>query len=181
MITTGLVQRLFGRNQEQKELLSKGMRVGRNCSIYSWSTIDHIYPHLVCIGDDVTISTNVTILAHDASPNVVGGGTKLGRVTIGNNVFIGTGSIILCDVTIGDNVVIGAGSLVSRDLPGNGVYAGRPARMLCTIEQYREKITALRNDRPDLSRIRPWDQWEDAPEEDRQKMLELLADGCGFI
>lgn len=157
------------------------MSIGKNCNIYSWQTIDHTYPHLLTIGDDVTISTNVTILVHDASPNVVGGGTKLGRVAIGNNVFVGTGSTILCDVTIGDNVIVGAGSLVTCDLPANGVYVGRPAKRLCSIEEYREKIHALRQVRPDLSLIRPWDQWENAPEEDRQKMLELLADGCGFI
>jgi maltose O-acetyltransferase len=129
----------------------------------------------------VTVSTNVTILAHDASTNVVGAGTKLGRVTIGNNVFIGTGTIILCNTHIGNNVVVGAGSIVTRDLPDDGVYAGSPARRVCSIEEYREKMHNLRNERPDLSQIRPWNQWADASEEDRQKMCDALVDGVGFI
>lgn len=177
----GFLQKLFCKNPDRKYLLSKGMRMGENCQIYSWTTIDHTYPHLIELGDNVMISTNVTILVHDASCNVVGGGTKVGKVTIGNNVFVGTGSIILCNVTIGDNVVIGAGSLVNRDLPENGVYVGRPARRLCSIEEYRQKIMTLRQERPDLSQLRPWDQWGNASDEDRQKMRQLLSDGCGFF
>lgn len=162
-------------------LLSHGMKVGKNSHIYSDATIDHIYPHLISIGDDVIISTNVTILVHDASTNVVREGTKLGRVSIGNNVFIGSGTIILCNTHIGNNVVVGAGSVVSRDLPDNAVYAGSPARRICSIEDYRERIHKLRSERPDLSQIRPWDQWADASDEDRKKMCDALADGVGFI
>jgi len=176
-----LLRKLLNRQTEMDYLLSRGMKVGNNCHIYSDATIDHTYPHLISIGDNVTISTNVTILAHDASTNVVQAGTKLGRVTIGNNVFIGTGSIILCDTRIGNNVVVGAGSLVTRDLPDNGVYAGSPARMICSIEEYREKMQKLRETRPDLSQIRPWNQWADASEEDRKKMCAALEDGVGFI
>lgn len=162
-------------------LLSHGMKVGTNSHIFSDATIDHIYPHLISIGNNVTISTNVTILVHDASTNVVGVGTKLGRVTIGNNVFVGTGTIILCNTQIGNNVVIGAGSVVTHDLPDNAVYAGSPAKRVCSIEDYRERMQLLCNERPDLSKIRPWDQWADASEEDRQKMCDALEDGVGFI
>lgn len=123
-----LLRKLLGKETEMEYLLSHGMKVGKNCHIYSDSTIDHTYPHLITIGDDVTISTNVTILVHDASTNVVGEGTKLGRVSIGNNVFIGTGTIILCNTHIGNNVVVGAGSIVTHDLPDDAVYAGSPAK-----------------------------------------------------
>ena len=175
------LRKFLKKQTEMEYLLAHGMKVGKNSHIYSDSTIDHIYPHLISIGDNVTISTNVTILAHDASTNVVGAGTKLGRVSIGNNVFIGTGTIVLCNTHIGNNVVVGAGSIVTRDLPDNGVYAGSPARRICSIEEYREKVHMLRSERPDLSQIRPWDQWADASEEDRQKMCDALTDGVGFI
>ena len=110
-----------------------------------------------------------------------GGGTKLGRVSIGNNVFIGTGTIILCNTHIGNNVVVGAGSIVTHDLPDNAVYAGSPAVKICSIEEYCEKVHNLRSERPDLSRIRPWDQWANASDDDRQKMFDALSDGVGFI
>ena len=175
-----LFARLF-RKTELEYLTARGMKVGNDCHIYSDATIDHIYPHLIQIGNHVTISTNVTILAHDASPNVVSAGTKLGRVCIGDNVFIGTGCIILCNTRIGSNVVVGAGSVVTRDLPDDGVYAGAPAKRICSIEEYRRKMHALRRESPDLSKIRPWDQWADAGEEDRAKMTEALENGVGFI
>ncbi len=173
-------KRIF-RQSDREYLLSRGMTEGEETHIYSYPTIDHIYPHLISIGERVTISTNVTILAHDASTNVVRGGTKLGRVTIGNNVFVGTGTIILCNTRIGDNVVIGAGSIVTHDLPGNAVYAGSPAKRICSIEDYRERVHQLREERPDLSQIRAWDRWENAPAEDREKMKSMLSDGVGFI
>lgn len=175
---------LLGRTPDEIELaclIEKGLKIGKNTSINSGFRIDSAWPWLISIGDDVTISTNVTILAHDASTNVVRQSTKLGRVTIGSNVFIGTGAIILCGVTVGDHVVIGAGSVVTHDLPANGVYGGVPAKKICSIEQYREKYEKLRRERPDFSQIRPWNQWGTATDAEKQQMLEGLADGIGFI
>ncbi len=51
-------------------------------------------------------------------------------VTIGNNVWVGAGSIILPGVTIGDGAVIAAGSVVTRDVGENELHAGVPARLL---------------------------------------------------
>jgi acetyltransferase-like isoleucine patch superfamily enzyme len=48
-------------------------------------------------------------------------------VTIGNNVWIGWGCIILKGVTIGDNSIIAAGSVVLKDIPANVIAAGNPA------------------------------------------------------
>lgn len=51
-------------------------------------------------------------------------------VTVGDNVWIGGGAILLPGVSIGDNVVIGAGSVVTRSIPSNTVAAGNPCRVL---------------------------------------------------
>lgn len=51
-------------------------------------------------------------------------------VTIGNNVWIGGGSIICPGVTVGDNSTIGAGSVVTRDIPPNVFAAGNPCRVI---------------------------------------------------
>ena len=180
-----LIQRyVLGKTPEQIELarlVENGLTIGRNTAINAGFSIDGAWPWLISIGDDVTISTNVTILAHDASTNIVRQSTRLGRVTIGNNVFVGTRAVILCGVTVGDNVVIGAGSVVTHDLPSDGVYAGVPARRICSIEVYREKYEKLRAERPDFSQIRPWNQWSDATEAEKQQMYDGLADGIGFI
>lgn len=170
-----------GAESEKEYRLTRGMKVGKNCHIYSWDTIDGGHPHLISIGDNVTISSNVTILTHDASTNVVGCGTKLGKVTIGNNVFIGTRAIVLCNVCIGNNVIVGAGSVVTHDLPDNGVYAGVPARYVSSIEDYKEKNQKLREERPRFDLIRPWYDWKNATEEEDKEMADALEDGVGFL
>lgn len=56
-----------------------------------------------------------------------------------NNVFIGSGTRILFNTRIGNNVIIGSGSLVNKDIPDNSVYAGVPARYICSFDEYVEK------------------------------------------
>lgn len=88
------------------------------------------------IGDYVMIAPNVTIAtaSHPIEPELR---KRVGQfnipVTIGNNVWIGAGSVILPGVTIGDNTVIGAGSVVTKDIPANVVAVGNPCRVMREI------------------------------------------------
>lgn len=54
-------------------------------------------------------------------------------ITVGDNVWIGGGAIILPGVTIGENAVVGAGAVVSKDVPANAVVVGNPARVIKTV------------------------------------------------
>lgn len=157
------------------------MKEGKNCHIYSYNGIDAGLPWLITIGDNVTISSGVRILTHDASMNVVRCGTKLGKVNIGSNVFIGCNSIILCNTKIGDQVVIGAGSVVTHNIESNSVYAGSPAKKICTIEEFRVRYEGLRQTRPSLDEIRPWNTWSEASEEEKQQMILALEGQEGFF
>lgn len=56
-----------------------------------------------------------------------------GRITVGNNVWIGANVTILPGVTIGDDAVIGAGSVVTKDIPAQTVAVGSPARVVQSI------------------------------------------------
>ena len=56
-------------------------------------------------------------------------------ITIGNNVWIGAGAVVLPGVTIGDNTVIGAGSIVTKDIPAHVVAVGNPCKVLRTINE----------------------------------------------
>lgn len=60
----------------------------------------------------------------------------VGNVKIGNRVFIGWGSIVLCGVTIGDDVIIGAGSVVTKDIPSNSIAVGNPAKVVAKKEDF---------------------------------------------
>ena len=55
-------------------------------------------------------------------------------ITIGNNVWIGAGVIILPGVTIGNNVVIGAGSVVTKNIPAYSLAVGNPCRVIKRID-----------------------------------------------
>lgn len=123
------------------QLIKKGLIVGEKFSRQGGVRIDTSYCFLIEIGNNVGLSTNVTILAHDNSMKRIMGVAKLGRVTIGDNVFIGAGSIILPNVKIGNNVVIGAGSLVNKNIPDNSVAAGNPAKIISSIADFKEKNT----------------------------------------
>jgi maltose O-acetyltransferase len=98
--------------------------------------IDSSFPWLISIGDNCTITANAIILSHDASTKRDLGYSKIGVVTIGNNVFIGAGAIILPNVHVGNNVIIGAGSVVTSDIPGNSVVVGNPAKVICTKQEF---------------------------------------------
>ena len=122
-----------------EELIRRGLKVGNKFKRLNHVMIDDSHSWLIEIGDNVTLAPNVHILAHDASTKSFLGYTKIARVKIGNNVFIGAGSIILPGVTIGNNVIIGANSTVTHDINENTVAAGSPAKQICTLQKYLEK------------------------------------------
>jgi maltose O-acetyltransferase len=133
-----LIYRLRG-ECTTKKLVSTGMKVGKNFSRLQGVILDPSHCWLIEIGDNVTMAPRVHILCHDASTKMHLGYTKIGRVTIGDNVFIGAESVILPGVTIGSNVIIGANSTVTHDIPADTVVAGSPARIICSLDEYLQK------------------------------------------
>lgn len=133
-----LLYRLRGEYTTEK-LISMGMKVGKNFVRLNGVILDPSHCWLIEIGDNVTMAPRVHILCHDASTKTFLNYTKIGRVTIGDNVFIGAESVLLPDVTIGSNVIIGANSTVTHDVPDNTVVAGSPARVLCSLDEYLAK------------------------------------------
>jgi maltose O-acetyltransferase len=55
--------------------------------------------------------------------------TSASPIRIGDNVWIGGGTLVLPGVTIGDNVTIGAGSIVTADIPSDSLALGQPCRV----------------------------------------------------
>lgn len=87
----------------------------------------------VVIGERCQIGPNVQILTptHPLDPDLRRAGWEAAEpITIGDNVWLGGGAIVLPGVTIGDDSVVGAGAVVTKDVPARTVVAGNPARMI---------------------------------------------------
>jgi len=117
----------------------RGLIVGKNFKMLEECIIDDSHCWHIEIGDDVTLAPRVHILAHDASTKTHLNYTKIRNVFIGNRVFIGAGSIVLPGSKIGDDVIIGAGSVVKGVVPNDSVFAGNPAKFICSTTVYMEK------------------------------------------
>lgn len=90
----------------------------------------------VTIGDNVLMGPYVQIYAasHPTDSSVRLSGRELSApVTIGDNVWIGGGAIILPGVTIGSNTTVGAGSVVTKNVPDHVIAAGNPCKILKQI------------------------------------------------
>lgn len=111
-----------------------GASIGNNVVIWT-NKIDLGHAFLLTIGNNVTIS-DARILLHDASTKMALKYSRVGRVTIGDNVFIGADSIILPSITIGNNVVVGAGTVVTKDVPDNSVIVGNPGRIIASYDEF---------------------------------------------
>jgi acetyltransferase-like isoleucine patch superfamily enzyme len=100
-------------------------------------------PYLITIGDETLVSGGVVFLTHDAGTWVFRRehpeAARFGRITVGSRVFIGANAILLPGVTIGDHSIVGAGAVVTRDVEAGTVVAGVPARVVSTVESYKER------------------------------------------
>lgn len=154
-------------------LRSRGVSIGENVHLYN-TNIDFGHGFLVTIGNNVTL-TGTTILAHDASTHIPLGVSRVGRVDIGNNVFVGHGSIILPGVRIGDNCIIGAGSVVTKNVPDNSVAAGNPIRIISSYDAFVEKHRRSLQCRPVYNTL-----WTEKTSEEKQQMKTDLECGIGY-
>ena len=92
----------------------------------------------ITIGDYVMLGPKVQIYTatHPIDPEVRRLGHDMGiPVTVGNDVWIGGGSILCPGCSIGDGTVIGAGSVVTHDIPAGVVAAGNPCRVIRPITE----------------------------------------------
>lgn len=162
-----------------KKLISMGMKVGKNFKRLNGVILDPSHCWLIEIGDNVTMAPNVHVLCHDASTKQFLGYTKIGRVNIGNNVFIGAETVILPGVNIGNDVVIGANSTVTKDIPDGVVVAGSPAKMICTLDEYLSKEKMRLETSPCYS-----DEFtlrKDISMEKRMQQKEELSNMIGYV
>lgn len=109
------------------------IRIGRNVFINYHCVFLDCAP--IEIGDDVQMGPAVQLYTaeHPLDADIRRAGLEYARpISVGKDVWIGGGAIILAGVTIGDGSVVGAGSVVVRDVPPACVVVGNPARVVRT-------------------------------------------------
>ena len=115
------------------------------------------------------------ILLHDASTKRFIGYSRVGKVVIGSNVFIGADAIICPGVTIGNNVVVGAGSVVTKNIPDNSIVVGNPGRVIGTTDNFIEKNQKDMDGYPVFTTY-----WANKTREEKCRMKEALKNTTGF-
>ena len=158
--------------------VKQGLKVGKNFCRQSGTKMDLSHCWLISIGDDVTLSNKVQILAHDDSIRVYTGYGRIGRVSIGNRVFVGANTTILMNTHIGDDVVIAAGSIITKDIPSNSVVAGVPARIIGKTTDYVEREKSRMNSLPTFD-IK-YAYGHENNEKQKEEMVEKLRETYGF-
>ena len=115
--------------------ISIGKHVGISNSVFV------SYGEPISIGDHTLIGGGCKFFTtdfHPIEPELRRQGdlehAKTGRITIGENAFIGAGTTVLKGVRIGKNAVIGACSVVTKDIPENEIWGGNPARFIKRID-----------------------------------------------
>ena len=134
-----LLKGLLGHIGDDKIIINQPFRCdyGKQISIgkrffanFNFTILDEA---TVTIGDDCFVGPNVSIYTACHSTDPVERNTRqewAKPVTIGNNVWIGGSVTILPGVSIGDNVSIGAGSVVVNDIPSNTIAVGNPCKVI---------------------------------------------------
>lgn len=125
-----------------RQMRKEGVKIGLETHIFS--NIASSEPYLVSIGNNCTISTDVSFLTHDASVGLFLGRDKIsdicGEITIGNNCFIGNRSILLYGISIPDNTIVAAGSVVTKNIVESGcIVGGNPAKIIGRVDDFINK------------------------------------------
>ena len=110
------------------------IQLGRN--VYANYNLTILDCALVTIGDNVFMAPNVVLstAGHpvEVAPRIAG--WEFARpITIGDNVWLGAGVLVMPGVTIGAGTTVGAGSVVTRDIPAGVVAVGNPCRVLRAV------------------------------------------------
>lgn len=129
---------------------SLGVKVGEGTRFYgaapeTFST----EPWVITLGRNCKIAPEVLFVTHDGGTLTLeedpGRFVIVGDIVLGDNVYVGTRSILLPGVRIGENTIIGAGSVVTKDIPANCVAVGTPCKVIKSREAYIEKVKSIMN------------------------------------
>lgn len=162
-----------------QKLIDGGLKIGRNVSIMQGCFLDPSHCFLISIGENTTLAPNVRLIAHDASMKKALGYTRIGRISIGCDCFIGDSTIILPGVKIGDGSIIGAGSVIAKNIPAHSVAIGNPCKKVTSAEEFlkkaREQISRRKAPFADYS------QHHLLTKQQQREVFSFLENATGYI
>lgn len=103
-----------------------GMDISPKARVSFRARLDKTFSKGVHINDDSYIASGAIVFSHDFSRNIKT------HTYIGKKCFIGANAIIMAGIRIGDEVIVGSGSIVTKDVPSNSIVVGNPAKVLKT-------------------------------------------------
>jgi len=102
---------------------------------------------MISFGNNVHVASGVTFINHDVSVFMLRHmepdtkfNARIGEIVIGDNVFVGSNTILLYGIHIGNNVAVGAGSVVTKDIPDGVVAAGISCKPIGNFEDWKQRM-----------------------------------------
>jgi len=139
---------------------------GIGADVYYHATNLPADPALVELGANIVVASDVMFVCHDRLDLVFRNLEQVdpasqrkvyGCIRIRDNVFIGTGALILPGITVGPNAVIAAGAVVTHDVAEGTVVGGNPARVIGSFEDLLTRRQQWLAEHPDERH--PADYW----------------------
>jgi acetyltransferase-like isoleucine patch superfamily enzyme len=116
---------LFGSSEV---LAPKGLEIAGNCHIGRYCQIDARGG--IRLGTNVVIASHCLLITADHDAQDPGFAGRLGSITIGDRVWIGSRATVLKGVSLGEGAVVAAGATVIGDVPAWSIAAGVPAKVI---------------------------------------------------
>ena len=143
-----IIKKLFGKTKENFSIVSPfwcdyGYNIEVGDNFFANHNMIILDGAKVIFGDNVFIAPNCGFYTagHPIDSERRNEGLEYAYpIIVGNDVWIGAGVHVMPGVTIGDNVVIGAGSVVVKDIPSNSVAVGNPCKVIRDITEEDKKL-----------------------------------------